>query len=300
MVGNRWPTPFPLPYDTAQALIKMRKRCANLGLWLDRYVDYERGRDDVYVPSEHAKQRKEHDERPLSCKPLEPVIQAHYARWRASLSEGGRAFREFQAKPEWRVVVGLGGPSPLETAITLHRIYGFPIIPGSGLKGIARAYAELAEGKDENDAEFWAVFGGVRQVDLEGQKVEKRAAGQIRFLEAVPVHEPQLELDVMNPHYPEYYQGNEPPADYQSPVPIYFLTVAQDSPFAFGVVARTQESNRHIDKAVEWLKQGLRELGTGGKTTAGYGIWELTVCKDHTHAAIKAALSSSSEHADCG
>ena len=271
MSVNRWPTPFPLPHDTAQALIKARRECANVGLWLDRYVDYDRGRDGVYAPSERAKRRKGRDERPLSCRPLEPVIQAHYVRWHASLSEGGRAFREFRAEPEWRVVVGLGGPSPLETAITLHRVYGFPIIPGSGLKGMARAYAELAESKNESDAEFWAIFGGVRQVDNTGQ--EERAAGLVRFLDAVPTRPPKLELDVMTPHYPGYYQGDEPPANYQSPVPIYFLTVAHGSPFAFGVVARTQEGNRYLDRAVEWLQGGLRELGTGGKTTAGYGTW---------------------------
>jgi len=273
MSVNRWPTPFPLPHDTARVLMETRRRCANLGLWLDRYVDYELGPDRVYAPSQLAKRRKERDERLLSCESLEPVIQAHYARWRASLSGEGRESRELRAEPEWRVVVGLGGPGPLETAITLHRVYGFPIIPGSGLKGVARAYAELGEGKDENDAEFWNVFGGERQVERERQKVEERAAGLICFLDAVPVRPPNLELDVMNPHYPEYYQGSEPPADYQSPVPIYFLTVGRGSPFAFGVVARTLEGNRYVDRAVKWLQGGLRELGTGGKTTAGYGTW---------------------------
>jgi CRISPR-associated protein Cmr6 len=255
--------------------MKARQTCANLGLWLDRYVDYEQGRDGAYVPSELAKRRKERSELPLDCKPLEPVIRAHYARWHAFLSGEGYAFREFLAKPEWRVVVGLGGPGPLETAITLHRVYGFPIIPGSGLKGVARAYAELAEGKDEKDPEFWAIFGGERKVEREGQKVEEHVAGLIRFLDAVPIQPPRLELDVMNPHYPEYYQGNEPPTDYQSPIPIYFLTVGRGSPFAFGVVARTKEGERHLTQAVRWLQDGLCEMGIGGKTTSGYGIWKL-------------------------
>jgi CRISPR-associated protein Cmr6 len=275
MPGISWPTPFPLPHDTAQVLMDARKRCDNLGLWLDRYLDYERGRDGVYAPSNLAKQRKERDERPLSCQPLREVIEAHYYRWRACLRGSGRTFHEFQAQPEWRVVVGLGGPGPLETAISLHRIYGFPFIPGSGLKGVARAYAELGEGKDEHAPEFWAVFGGVRKTKREGQDVEERAAGLVRFLDAVPTQPPNLELDVMNPHYPDYYQGNEPPANYQSPVPIYFLTVGQDSPFAFGVVARTQEGDGYVSKAAEWLEKGLRELGTGGKTTAGYGTWHV-------------------------
>jgi len=41
------------------------------------------------------------------------------------------------------LVVGLGAESVLETSLTLHRIYGYPIIPGSALKGLARTLALL-------------------------------------------------------------------------------------------------------------------------------------------------------------
>ena len=34
----------------------------------------------------------------------------------------------------------LGTPSALDTGITLHRLYGFPYIPGSGLKGATRRF----------------------------------------------------------------------------------------------------------------------------------------------------------------
>lgn len=40
----------------------------------------------------------------------------------------------------WRLVVGLGLPSPLETGIVLHHVYGVPVIPGSALKGLTRAW----------------------------------------------------------------------------------------------------------------------------------------------------------------
>jgi len=41
-------------------------------------------------------------------------------------------------RPEWRMVVGLGGESVYETSMTLHHIYGFPYIPGSAIKGVTR------------------------------------------------------------------------------------------------------------------------------------------------------------------
>jgi len=46
----------------------------------------------------------------------------------------------FDVSLDWRIVIGLGGESVLETDITLHHLYGIPFIPGSALKGLTRAY----------------------------------------------------------------------------------------------------------------------------------------------------------------
>jgi CRISPR-associated protein Cmr6 len=95
----------------------------------------------------------------------------------------------------------------LETAMTLHRVYGLPFIPGSGLKGMTRAYAELVEEKSEREREFYRVFGSQRE--------DEEQAGEVIFFDAIPAQVPQLKLDVMNPHYSEYYRGgNIPPADW--------------------------------------------------------------------------------------
>ncbi|HDN80164.1 MAG TPA: type III-B CRISPR module RAMP protein Cmr6 [Chloroflexi bacterium] len=136
----------------------------------------------------------------------------------------------FEASPQWRLIVGLGRKGPLEVGFTFHRLYGVPIIPGSSLKGIARAYACLVLGKSEDDPDFCAIFG--RGPDFEGGEGQ---AGRAVFFDAIPISEPHLELDVMNPHFPRYYQGDEAPSDWQSPVPIYFLTVGRETRFLFGV-----------------------------------------------------------------
>ena len=48
---------------------------------------------------------------------------------------------------QWRLAVGVGSSGPLETGMTLHHLYGFPYIPASSIKGIARACSYLL---DEN------------------------------------------------------------------------------------------------------------------------------------------------------
>jgi hypothetical protein len=80
----------------------------------------------------------------------------------------------------------------------------------------------------------------------------------------------------MNPHFPEYYQGKKAPTDCQNPVPIYFLTVAPGTEFRFAVGWRgtlDEKTEKLLNKAVEWLKCGLMELGAGAKTSAGYGYF---------------------------
>lgn len=47
----------------------------------------------------------------------------------------------------WRLAIGLGSYSPLETGITLHPVYGIPFLPGSAVKGVTRSWrlSSLAE-----------------------------------------------------------------------------------------------------------------------------------------------------------
>jgi CRISPR-associated protein Cmr6 len=195
------------------------------------------------------------------------LIGAHKARWEALLAscrQCGYEVKSFSMRTDGRVTVGLGAESVLETSIRLHRVYGFPIIPGSALKGLARSYAELVEDRDESDETFAAVFG---------KSPPDARAGQVIFFDAIPANPAnlKLELDVMNPHYSQYYQGGTtPPADYLNPVPVPFLTIAPGSEFLFAVASPNED---WAHRAQAWLKAGLQEMGIGGKTTAGYGLW---------------------------
>jgi len=130
---------------------------------------------------------------------------------------------------------------------------------------LARSYAELVEDKKESDPSFAAVFG---------TPPPNASAGKVIFFDAVPANPAnlKLDLDVMNPHYSQYYQGSSPPADYLNPVPVFFLTIGLGSEFLFAVAAKNKDASL-AQQAQGWLQAGLREMGVGAKTVAGYGLW---------------------------
>jgi CRISPR-associated protein Cmr6 len=255
-----------LPADTADVVRRYLRNCQNPGLIFDRYTPKIRkggksGRD---------KQRALETVR--DCSPDRGVLTAYRRRLHASVKAADAV--TFQAETDWRFVTGLGRNSPFEVGFTFHRLYGFPIIPGSSLKGLARAWAyfrlkeEHPERDPEEDLLFAAVFGRAPKDDAGESSV-----GGAVFFEAVPLDNPELELDVMTPHFPDYYAGKRPPTDNQNPIPIPFLTVKPGVRFRFAVGWRGASHPKAHAQAVEWLKAGLEHLGAGGKTAAGYGYF---------------------------
>jgi CRISPR-associated protein Cmr6 len=166
-----------------------------------------------------------------------------------------------------RMIVGLGGGSVFETAITLHHTYGFPYIPGSAVKGCLRSFV------------IRDLFGGDEQAALADEDFVKAFGSQERrggvvFLDALPTRCDKLELDIMNPHYAEYYQGKCAPTDDKSPTPIKFYAVPKDTQFTFRLASGTFDIKRAAIKDVPLtalLETTLSEIGVGAKTAVGYG-----------------------------
>ena len=371
--------PRPIPKDTAAVLTaEALADCRNLGLLLDRLNPWERVGVNKWDLAFHVEEwvQREHQWRPATrrggeAKGLwlsdqqgdrrtrfldEPLLRqshvdtalldAHRVRWEQLVAHHGadeKSGLRFDLRTESRLVVGLGADSVLETAITLHRIYGFPIIPGSALKGLARAQALLTLAANLGVPalplpDFWRRqerqqptplnrLESLLEADLDTEDERQRAAlcqalealkqerpvrnarGDIQgmdlvqvkdgrgvcdfravfgypgwaggavFFDAVPVEEPLLAADVMNVHYPDYYQdekGKTPPSDDQNPNPISFLTVAEGATFRFAVGGRRRGNPEDLTcarKARRWLEQALREIGVGAKTTTGYGYF---------------------------
>jgi len=186
----------------------------------------------------------------------------------------------FRCQMTGPLTLHLARASALENAgICLHPIYGFTYFPGSGLKGMARAFAETvwlpgqfkaaANGQpdgpeEENKArKAWdnieRVFGWAPSSDtLEGGKpkpwkpqcVPKRGendsahSGSIVFRDAWPEEWPKLFMDIVNNHHPDYYLGKDDkdaPGDWENPIPVYFLAVPPGQTFSFALSKRRND-----------------------------------------------------------
>lgn len=193
-----------------------------------------------------------------------------FERWKRSVQEVPPFTRLAEAEVRGRVVVGLGAESILETSITLHRTYGVPYLPGSALKGLAAAAAHrhLAH-------EAWRKAGPGRKIGDSHRVLfgELGEAGVVTFHDAlwVPAGDRlPLDLDVMTVHHADYYGGGDvPPADWDSPNPVAFLTAR-----GCYLLALTGPET-WVDAAFSILTEALREDGLGAKTAAGYGRIEV-------------------------
>jgi CRISPR-associated protein Cmr6 len=214
-----------------------------------------------------------------------------------------------QFKPDWRLIVGLGVDSVYEIGITLHHIYGIPYIPGQSVKGALRSYIineffGKNEGDDQNGALADPLFCDIFGCPPKSFYSEARQ-GLIWFFDAFPTSTPKLEVDIMNPHYSDYYSGNgnKPPADYYNPIPIPFLTVGKETQYQFLIgikkeaqkilknydknksvlvkTIRTKVSDKKISDTITLLEltqiileKSLKEFGIGAKTAVGYGYFQ--------------------------
>jgi CRISPR-associated protein Cmr6 len=214
----------------------------------------------------------------------------------------------FGCKTTGPLTLHLARASALENAgICLHPLYGFTYFPGSGLKGMARAFAEtvwfpaqfaaggdgqpVGAAEEQKATEAWAkieqVFGWAPFSDTlekgatkpwksrcvpEHSQEDGAQSGSIVFHDAWPEQWPPLYMDILNNHHSGYYQGKDAPGVWENPIPVYFLAVVPDQVFSFAVYKRTSQTGGSLlALAKEWLLGGLCHLGTGAKTAAGYG-----------------------------
>lgn len=180
---------------------------------------------------------------------------------------------KIEAQTDWRFVSGIGSGHPYETGFIWHRTLAVPYLPGSSVKGMVRAYAVQWIEDDTIKEVVTTLFGPE-------ENSPEKAAGSLIVFDALPVTVPKLEIDILNPHYKDYYENPDktPPADYLNPVPVFFLTVAQNMTFRFSMAPRpgAHETPEQADQALKHglrlLKDALSTIGAGGKTAVGYGV----------------------------
>lgn len=224
-------------------------QCKHAGLWFERYLGTQ-SKDDTEARRTHVQETHSIAEAPF--------YKDFFARWEKGLEQHGASTAV--ASVQGRMIVGLGAESSIETGITLHHTYGVPYIPGSALKGLASHFAakELADiGRDS--VAFRYLFG------------ETDEAGGVTFFDALYKpgsgrNKKALWPDVMTVHHADYYGGNNvPPADWDSPNPVSFLSATGEY-----LVALKGEKT-WVDLVMDILNLAFAEYGMGGKTAAGYG-----------------------------
>jgi CRISPR-associated protein Cmr6 len=243
---------------------------SHAGLWHDRFLPRQPDRDERITDQEGTPQKK-HLAEVANC--ATPTLYTHfYTRWQQALAARGADCRT--ATIQGRMVVGLGDESVLETAMTLHHTYGVPYIPGSALKGLAASYVrhfvdnpEWGQWNHDNkDKPVW--HAGDAYHILFGNTEE---AGYVTFFDAFYVpgsgHEGRaLWPDVITVHHQDYYSDTgAPPADWDSPNPVPFLSATGSYLIALA------GPDAWVVATFSILNAALKELGIGAKTSSGYG-----------------------------
>lgn len=149
----RPPDKLPLPLVTSTAFETNGSNCQNIGLIFERYLHFVENRDRDWDMGTYSTGTKKSDtarswnlnniveaQKRLNNRWNSSLLSQAIARWQYTV-KSQHACDPFRMTPEWRFVAGLGDKTALEVGFTFHRIYGYPLIPGSALKGLARATA---------------------------------------------------------------------------------------------------------------------------------------------------------------
>ena len=202
-----------------------------------------------------------------------------------------------------RLLVNMSGGVIENAGICLDRCFGLPFIPGSAVKGIARSQAlweikESAPAEKRNLLKQAMVIFGYGKTDTgnkgdwtwaAGRDLAKDVAAELEaaefkgcacFLPAYPTTPPTLVVDMVNPHYPEYYRGRRDRAtDDENPIPNYFPAVEAGSAFGFAVLLNRVPAGftgpQLLDAARGWIERAITQKGLGAKTAAGCGWFQL-------------------------
>ncbi|MDX1992635.1 MAG: type III-B CRISPR module RAMP protein Cmr6, partial [bacterium] len=291
---------YLLPNDTARIGSTHIKSCQNFALTVQRYVPHEAIEETDRLNDRGRSIGKERNfwlqEICRDFVPDDDLITNLHQRWMAMTENSVR----FTMVTRSRLIVGLGGKGALEFGITLHPVTGLPYIPGSAQKGLCRNYKllELAferkisplppddpkqkseiekldellsnEANQDQDAKTYREIFGTQD-----------NAGSCIFFDAVlsPLEQGQalFELDVMTPHFSDYYSNKgdvaHPPHDADKPIPVTFITIPTGITFSCAVGLRRNANDAYVKDATNTLQKALAEMGIGAKTAAGYGVF---------------------------
>ncbi len=220
---------------------------------------------------------------------------------------GGTVVLRFEGTLRFRVTSRLGAAHPFELGFMWHPTLGVPYLPGSGFKGAVRyaywaryvAEAQAASVElQESLAIMQALFGtadpeisdsgnGDRVRAKPTDRDDAAALGENRrglavFLDVFPPAKARLAVDILNPHFSNWYQDKGVESDSDNPIPNFFLAIGQGGTWRFDVLlspGTLDLSAVDREECRSRLEQATRDClelwGVGAKTAAGYGLFDL-------------------------
>ena len=165
-----------------------------------------------------------------------------------------------------------------EIGLSMHGTYGWPVIPGSSMKGLAAAWAAAAAERRRQRAADPAAAARHAGCGLPARRHGPEAGAGHGVLPGRDPGGPAgrgRRSTCSRPHVkpvlrrrprPAPASPSVPPAEYHNPVPVNFLTVG--GAFAVDLYGADEDD---VSLAADWLIEGGDELGAGAKTAAGYG-----------------------------
>lgn len=262
-----------MPAQACRTVLRDIKRhnAAHAGLVLSRYLRIS------VADKDHPQERQSlFGDAIEACGKARPLYSLAYQRWQKQIEQTPHARLEVRAND--RLIIGLGGENVLETGLTLHHIYGTPLIPGTALKGLAAHYCAQTWGskdagfKGDGQGQYYNLLFGT--TDDSGHIVFHDAWVEP---ESLADERQGIVRDVMTPHHADYYMAKPPdqdraPTDSDMPIPVPFLAVR--GTFLVAVSSDITDSGlaqQWCDLALNILSEALQYWGVGGKTNAGYG-----------------------------
>jgi len=173
---------------------------------------------------------------------------------------------------------GLGLAHPVENGFAFLTPYGLPYLAGSGVKGVLRSGAEELAKMGDEDITLTVIK------TLFGHEDDRDARrGALTCWDVFPApgkDRALLVVEIMTPHFTDYFQNKGTPHDAGKPNPIPFLAVAAGSEFRFVMTCDPSLLNESapLEKWQSLLTKIMSHafdwLGFGAKTSVGYGAME--------------------------
>jgi len=270
---------------------KFSKPGFNYGLWFNKYItinDPFDSKDDSTIKWKlHTEQVRKYSNSISS----NPAIKQLLSEKQKNLDNVCSSFSsqyeciKITAELVSPMIVGIGESHYTEVGMKFDHNLGLPYIPSSTIKGINRLVFLISELEEKN-----VEFEKLNNIDdsefayIAACYGTQESKGNIIFLDAYPVDIPHIRLDVMNPHYPKYYQKKqETPKENDSPVPILFKVVEEGTKFIFRVLVKKQKfSDSKLKNVLEKVRSSIKkelEEGIGAKNALGYGRFSTAIDK---------------------